>query len=337
MGIPDGHLILVSVAVVTHGKDDDLFTRRRRNLGGRGSVETGPLGTYVASWHLDWTVGAVLHGGCVAGVIHHVETHLASDSAFKARNQPDVVNLHFEFLRPCVRRDSVITVTTVRMGSALSTLQLQLERDGQVRALALATAGNLDKVLGPSVSTAPIRTSHPPPDPAPDFDGVLAHKRDDHWIAARVSGEIIPFSRFGDRIDATYVAMMTDMIPSLSDTLLRNRGLYDAHDVQRKSREWAERNPGVPAEIMNTAAEAMKSPTFNSTQTLDIEFTKKVPRVGLRFVFTRTAANVLREGRMSIDITICNKNVELVYTAHQLIIVLERERKFRTAAPKAAM
>ncbi|KAI3336787.1 thioesterase-like superfamily-domain-containing protein [Xylariaceae sp. AK1471] len=319
-------------------------------------------GTYTAAWHVDWTVGAVLHGGCVAAMIHHAaETHLVTDPVLNAKNQPDIASLHFEFLRSCVRQESTITITTLRIGAATSTLQLQLAQKGQVRVTALATATNFDRVLGPTVPVPIIRTLYPPPKPVPDFDRVLAHKPEENWIPLQVSGEIIPFTRRimclyprdgfhqdgvcdgwngvgNERIDATYLAMMTDMIPSMSDTLLRNGGLYDAHDVFRKSKEWAEKNPGVPAVMTNTAAEAMKSLTFNATATLDIEFTRNIPKDdGPRFIFTRTAANLLQGGRMNVDVTICNENMELICTSHQLILVLEAERKFRGEQAKPGL
>ncbi|KAI1356968.1 thioesterase-like superfamily-domain-containing protein [Xylaria sp. FL0043] len=294
-------------------------------------------GTYTAAWHVDWTVGAVLHGGCVAAMIHHAaETHLITDPVLSARNQPDVASLHFEFLRPCMRQESTITITTLRTGAATSTIQLQLAQEGQVKVIALATTTNFDRVLGPTVPVPVTRILYPPPGPVPDFGRVLAQKPEQNWIPFRVSGEIIPFTRRilalnpregfrhegvcdawncveDERIDATYLAMMTDIIP-------------------------AEENPGVPAVIENTAAEALKSSTFNSTVTLDIEFTKKIPKDGgPRFVFTRTTANLLQGGRMNVDITICDENMELVCTAHQLILVLETERKFRGGQEKSTL
>ncbi|KAK5624412.1 hypothetical protein RRF57_000128 [Xylaria bambusicola] len=229
-------------------------------------------GTYTAAWYIDWTCSIV-------DVLHHAtETHLTTDSVMNAKNQPDIANLHIEFLRPCIRQDSTITITVLRTGAATSTVQLQLAQEGQVRVIALATAINFDRVLGPT--------------PTPDFDGVLAHQPDPNWIALRVSGEIIPFtcrilvlnpcnsfqydsicdawnSMENDRIDATYLTMMTDIIP-------------------------AEKSPGAPAAIPNTATEAMKSSTFTNTVTLGIEFTKRVSGDARpRFIFTRTAANLL--------------------------------------------
>lgn len=47
----------------------------------------------------------------------------------------------------------------------------------------------------------------------------------------------------GERIDATYLAVMTEIMPSMSDTLTKNRGPYDARVLQEKAAAWAEKRP----------------------------------------------------------------------------------------------
>lgn len=296
---------------------------------------------------------AALHGGCVAAVIHLAAvTHLTTDPTLQAQNQPDVLNLHLEFLRACERLESTVTVSVLKLGAAACTLQLQLSQNGKTRVVALATSTNFDRVLGPTVPTG--WALHPPPDPKPDFDRVLSNKPDDHWIPVRVEGDIIPVtgrilaldprdgfrtqgvcdnwnSFLGDeRMDATYLAFMTDLIPSMTDTLTRNGGLYDANRFWRGAKQWADANPGIPAVMWNSLAElAKQASTFNTTVVLDMEFKRRLPKEGLRFVFTRTAARTLQDGRLDLDLTICNEDMELVCKAHQLILVLEAQRKFR--------
>lgn len=241
----------------------------------------------------------------------------------------------------------------LKLGAAACTLQLQLSQKGKIRVVALATSTNFDKALGPTVPTG--WTLLPPPDPKPDFDRVLAHKPDEHWIPVQAGGEVIPFTgrilgldpRAGfrtegicdvwsgfvgdERMDGTYIAMMTDVIPSMTDTLMRNGGLYDAHRFWQGARQWAEANPGVPAVFGNSLAELAKQAyTFNTTAVLDMEFKKRLPTEGLRFVLTRTAARTLQDGRLDLDITICDEEMGLVCKAHQLILVLEAKRKFRS-------
>ncbi|KAL1845922.1 hypothetical protein Daus18300_014413 [Diaporthe australafricana] len=145
-------------------------------------------------------------------------------------------------------------------------------------------------------------------------------------------------SLLGDeRIDETYVAWMSDFIPSMSDTLLRNGGLFDAHVFRQKAEQWAQEHPGVTCQTTNTLAEAVKnSVIFNHTLTIDIEYKRALPKEGLRFVLMRTAANVLSGGRMQIEVAFCNEDMELVATARQSILVLEASRKFDEKRKKPA-
>ncbi|OTB04864.1 hypothetical protein M426DRAFT_73216 [Hypoxylon sp. CI-4A] len=269
-----------------------------------------------------------LFGGSIAAIIHHAAaTHAVTNPTLAAWDQPDIISMHVEYLRLCERSQSTIVVSPLKLG---------LSQNGQLKVVVLATTTNYDRPLRPTIPVA--WTLLPPVAPVPDFDRVLAHQPDGHWLPARLSGEIIkatswslilnprrgfPRPRRLRRLvrllrrgrahgDATYLAMMTDVIPSMSDTLLRNEGLYDAHAFLRKMERWAEKKPGVPAEITNSVAEAMQATLYNNT------------------VFTRAATKMLHSRRMSINITMCNSEIELVLTAHQLILVLEAGRKFRS-------
>ncbi|KAK9418763.1 putative Thioesterase domain-containing protein [Seiridium unicorne] len=308
--------------------------------------------TYTASWHSDWVLGSTLHGGCVAAIIHYTAaTHLATEPALVRRNQPDILKLQIEFLRACERCESTVTVTILKLGATSSILQLQLSQNGQVKIHALATSTDFEKPLGPTVRTAWSLLPHPKP--VPDFDRVKAHQPEPNWVPARLSGEIIPFTsrmlildprggfpfdgicdawngfQENEYMDSTYLAMMADTLPSMSDTLLRNGGLYDAHAFYDKAEVWARENPGVPAEITNSISEALQASTFNQTISLDIVFKRRLPTKGIPWIFTRTATKMLDGGRMNVDVTICNQDMELLCESHQLVLVLEAQRKFR--------
>ena len=306
---------------------------------------------YTVSYHADWTLGYVLHGGCIAAAIHHVAaTHLATEPALVARNQPDILTLHFDFLRPCAVRETTITVTELKIGARTSTLQLQMAQDGQTKVLALATSVNMDSP-GPTGATA--WQLRPSPPPAPDFEAVAAHKPDAHWLPAHLSGEIFPLTRhmmylnpregfptdgicdawntfLGDeRMDATYLTLMTDVVPSMSDTILRNGGLYDAHKTFAQAKEWAREHPGIPCELTNSLKEAMRASIHNNTVTLDIEFKRRLPKEGVQWIFARAESRMLENGRLDLDVTICDRDMNLLCVARQAILVLEAERKFK--------
>jgi len=67
-----------------------------------------------------------LHGGGLAAIIQlTATTHLRTD-ALRFRNQKHLLNLHLDFLYPCERSGSTITVIPLKIGAAVSTLQLHL-------------------------------------------------------------------------------------------------------------------------------------------------------------------------------------------------------------------
>lgn len=302
-----------------------------------------------------------LNGGCVAAIIHLAAvTHLATDPALVTQNQPDVLKLHVEFLRPCERCESVIKITPLRIGTLASTLQLQLSQNGKLKVFALATSTNFDRPVGPTASTAWALL--PPPKPLPDFDCIAAKRPEPNWLPALLAGEITPltgrmlslYARGGHKVDgicdawnsfqggaelmdATYLTMLTDLIPSMSDTLMRNNALYDAHAHFEKIEAWGEQHPGEAAVLTNTLAEAMQSTVMNHTLSLDVEFKKRLPKEGLPWIFTRTATKVLQDGRMDVDVTMCDQEMELLCQARHLILVLEAQRKFREDRKKSSL
>lgn len=68
--------------------------------------------------------------------------------------------------------------------------------------------------------------------------------------------------------------------------------------------------------------------TINTTLTLDIEYKRRLPKEGLRFTFTRATSQTLLDGRMDLELTICNEDMEVVCLVRQLILALEAQRKF---------
>ncbi|KAK0635836.1 hypothetical protein B0T17DRAFT_624858, partial [Bombardia bombarda] len=201
-----------------------------------------------------------------------------------------------------------------------------------------------------------------PPRPAPDFQRVAARLPEPNWQVARLGGDILNITnRFlvlnpregfavngicdawnglvGDddddddddddeTLDETYLTLMTDIIPSMADTLRRNGTIYDAHAFHAKAAGMNAERPGVPAEIKNSLAEGMKADTYSQTVTLDVEFKRRVGS-GMRWVFERTATKMLEKGRMDVEITICDEGMGLVCWAQQTVLAMDAGRKFR--------
>lgn len=72
----------------------------------------------------------------------------------------------------------------------------------------------------------------------------------------------------------------------------------------------------------------MEGATINTTLSLDIEYKRRIPTNGLRFTFTRATAKTLLDGRMDVDLTICNEDMDVVCLARQIVLVLGMQSKF---------
>jgi hypothetical protein len=124
--------------------------------------------------------------------------------------------------------------------------------------------------------------------------------------------------------------MMTDNIPAISDTLLRNSGPFDAHMFNKEIEAWAEKNPGVPAPLTNSLKDAARATIFNMTLTLDIEFKRRLPKEGQEWMFTRAATRMMQDGRYDLDVTICDQHMDILCLSRQTIVALDAKRKFGT-------
>ncbi|KAK8068452.1 thioesterase-like superfamily-domain-containing protein [Apiospora saccharicola] len=323
--------------------------RQQFNLKG-----TGP-GTYTVSWHNDWTIGSnsysldevvfanpnlpAFAGSAISGLIHHaVSTYLAEHLPA----QPDVLKMHLEFVRASECTDGTVTITQIKLGRLTSHLQVQYAQKGQLRVLALVVATDLTKPVGPSVPTTErwFLQQPRPPNPKPDF--AAARRPDPNWLPAIMDGETLPLTRHqlvlnpaggfphdglsdawnrllpegDDRIDAMYLAVLADIFPSLSDTGLRNGGAL------RRARQLPAargRGRGTPGRARRAAAPH-----------------PGVPAAGRGLQHDGAAVGVYSgrdeagaRGRMDLDVSICDEDMELVVTAQQLVLVVEAQRKFR--------
>ena len=293
-----------------------------------------------------------VHGGILAALLQlaakkHFTTTLSS------QNQPDILSVHFEFLRMCTHDSFIITITDLKIGRGYSTIQMYLTQPNsapsQPKIAATATSINFDTSHGPA-ATADWKLQ-PQPRPSPDWSRIETNQRDENWLPVIVEGEVMPFTRrmmqlnprggfpvngicdswssFGsERIDSTYLTVLTDIIPSMSDTLLRTDGMFDAHAIGRATETWANTNPGIPARLSNSLLQAQMAKIRNSTLTLDIEFKNRLPRNGLDWAFSRVSTKELSDGRMNVEVTISDSSMQSFCVARHLVLVLDARRTF---------
>ncbi|RYC54740.1 hypothetical protein CHU98_g11469, partial [Xylaria longipes] len=152
--------------------------------------QTAP-NTYSISWHSDWVIGLSFSGASITAILHYVASQYVSANIAA---QPDVQKLHIEFLRGCVPAESSITVTPLKLGAMVSTLQLELQQKDKVKVMALATMTDLTKPAGPTLPPSDWFLQ-PPPSPLPDFEAIEAQRPDPNWLRFRLDDEVFPLTR----------------------------------------------------------------------------------------------------------------------------------------------
>ncbi|KAI0201417.1 thioesterase family protein [Astrocystis sublimbata] len=301
-------------------------------------------------------------GAAVTAILHYAASQYV---AANLPSHPDVQKLHIEFLRGCVPAESLVTVTQLKLGAMVSTLQLELRQKDKTRVVALATVTDLAKPVGPTLPPSNWFLQ-PQSSPPPNFEAIEAQKSDPNWLRFRMDDEVFPLTRHllnmypaagfphqgladgwirvasdEDRIDATFLGAMCDLIPSHSDTGLRNGGLYDAHSNHKIVKRWAtEQTPpggGPPAVLTVKRETAFKSPIVHQTITLDVEFKRRLSPEGLRWVYTRSGTRMAHGGRMDLDIVLCDENMELLCVGHQLLVAVDTKRRFGARKPGSSL
>ncbi|KAF2469068.1 thioesterase family protein [Lindgomyces ingoldianus] len=305
---------------------------------------------YTASYDAEWTMGPMLLGGCVAAVLYST-AHAHFTTTLASQKQPDVQTLHIEFFRPCTPEPSAIKVTDLKIGKGSCFIQLDLSQNGEPRCTALATSTDFTVPFGPTAkANVPFLPALPP---GPDLKKVEAYEPDENWLPSKTIGELLPFLKRmtflypvngqptpgiidywcafdrPERFDGAHLAMLCDMAPSTSDTLLRTEGVFDAHKIYRIKKETAEKTPGKPAILRNSLKEAAKARIWNTTLTMDLQFKRRLPEQEMMWTFTRVITKMLDGGRMDLDFTICDEELVPICLARQIMLVIDARRRFK--------
>lgn len=68
------------------------------------------------------------------------------------------------------------------------------------------------------------------------------------------------YTMLDEQIDETCMTFMTDLRPSMSDTLLRNGGLHDANGFRESAERWIEEHPGTVCHLEKNFEDVCSSP-----------------------------------------------------------------------------
>ncbi|KAF2872286.1 thioesterase family protein [Massariosphaeria phaeospora] len=306
--------------------------------------------TYKVGYSNEWALGPILLGGCVASLLYSVaQAHFTT--TLLAQRQPDVHTLHVAFLRPCTAQESTVKVVDLKVGKGSSSIQLHLIQRGETKCTAFATSTDFAAALGPSANIpGGVLPALPP---TPNFRRVEALEPDANWLPSKTVGGVLPllkrmtflypvngqttdgiidywcaFDR-PEKFVGIHLAVLSDVAPSMSDTLLRTGGVFDAHKIYKLKKETAEKTPGATTILRNSLEEAAKGQFWNTTLSIDMQFKCRLPEKDMAWTFTRVRTRMLQGGRMDLDLTICDEEQTLICLVRQVMLVLETERRFK--------
>jgi hypothetical protein len=81
--------------------------------------------------------------------------------------------------------------------------------------------------------------------------------------------------------------------------------------------------------LINSLKDSARATIFNMTRTLDIEF-KRLPEEGLEWIFSRAATRMMQDGRINLDVTLCDHSMDILCFSRQTIMARDAKRKFPT-------
>lgn len=267
-----------------------------------------------------------------------------------ARNQPDTLSLHIEYLRPTQLGPGKLHVTDNKLGRQTSTVHVTLEQNGQVKAVAYAVQTNFDQMTGTSLETQrhesradsvwkgvslPTKYSlEPGPKPCDlqklrggvdgswklherfpytKFNQAIAQINCHLPIAGQPSFSIADewiSFRSGETFTTTSLGFVADIWPSIGEAYRFERDPYDPN------------NPAPDDGSRDNSA--FWYPTLNMT----LEIKKRLPVSRVDLLFVRVRAREILKGRMDLEIHVCEPNGDLVALGKQVVLVVDAQRNW---------
>ncbi|KAK7703232.1 hypothetical protein SLS64_009209 [Diaporthe eres] len=288
-----------------------------------------------------WCVGSVPNGGYVASVIlRAVSLHLAE------RGQPDTISAHFEYVRRAEIGPAVLVIEEVKLGQTMSTVHVTLhQHDVQLAAApwftprsrrnVLAYVTNTRISLEKGLTLATGWSATPQPRPVSDF-GLLALDRDPGWVRsmAPLGARFTSFVRTHNNLEL-YVPRGGTGTPrrGMVDLWLRLKGTgqrftnydlgYVADAYPMVVEGWRPRRDEEQAPFRSD--ESFWYPMLS----LNLDVKRVLPEEGVEWLFVRSSAKVIQNGRQDLEVIILDQHQNVVALGNHVDIIVSAERSLK--------
>lgn len=316
--------------------------------------------TYSAHLHDSWTIGTVPHGGIVASTVLaavklHFQTTLAS------YNQPHTITLNLEFLRRTSTGPAIISIQNVKLGRRTSTVHVVLTQTSGLSDVSATpttcvvgylTQSNLSTEEGISVPTQWALS--PPPPPLSSTDALLRGD-DPHWVMQKENpypkfrkvanqvrfwlpreGQVAKatvdqwfcFSKPGERFTQESLGFVSDMFPQIVETIFPVAEVGES--LGRKTTTQGDTAPFTASDKVSLTEPKGKVAAFwYPTVLLNLDIKKALPPEGVEILFVRARAKQIKNGRMDLEVTVLDREGDLVALSTQVSLILGSERNLR--------
>ncbi|KIX07133.1 uncharacterized protein Z518_05110 [Rhinocladiella mackenziei CBS 650.93] len=307
----------------------------------------------------EWCVGTVPNGGYVTSSFLVVaRTHMAL--THPTRSEPHPINLHLEFLRRTSVGPALFTVKDVKLGARISNLHIVLSQkqahhdEYQDEAEGYITMSNIAAEQGLSLDTS--YQLYPPALPA-DLQSLATQGYDANYTM-RAKDPFPQFRRAAQNIQMFLInperkpagrpkAMNDQWVRFAPNRVPNGRWTNDALgflvDMFPQIVE-SYVNPFVEEAALGQHSEAELQEFLRSneprakywypTLALNLDIKKLLPDEGVEWLFVRTRAKAIRNGRFDLDIEVWDVEAELVASSCHASLIVDASRNTTRKAKK---
>jgi hypothetical protein len=276
----------------------------------------------------------VPHGGYVlATLLRAAAAHLARTPSTTA-HQPHTMTAQAVFARRTAAGRATVRVDVPRAGRATSTVHVAMSQGGRDLVLVYLTLADLRAEQGVGFPTG--WALEPPPVPVdlrrlkagtdpgwaeqvdmPFADFRRASQRVRFWFPragqrAKGSNDQWVCLREGGRFDNAALGFVADMFPQVVEGfneeedpyLVREKGVVEK--LKKDGRRWAR--------------------YWYPTVTMNLDVKKALPEEGVEFLFCRTSAKMIRNGRLDLEVVVLDEGGDLVAVSNHVVMVLSAGR-----------
>ncbi|KAL0941380.1 thioesterase family protein [Colletotrichum truncatum] len=281
-----------------------------------------------------WCIGSVPNGGYVASVILQAASlHLA------ARGQPDTISAHFEYVNRTEVGPAILVVDEVKLGRTLSTLHITLYQhdlqssepwigsNSRKNVVAYLTNTSISLEKGLTLDSGWAMT--PPLKPV-NFT-LLTLDNDPHWVMmGQKTARSISFARAHHNVE--HYVPREGVRRGMADMWLRLKG----------GQKFTNAALGYVADAYPTIIEGWRprrdeeQTPFRSdemfwypTLTLNLDVKRGLPETGVEWLFIRTMAKVIRNGRLDLEVIVLDQDQNVVALSNHVNMVLSAERNLK--------